>query len=262
MGDSIYQLLFMREVSEYLNQTIEEIHIQTGKPATFSQPHVYGNEQITEKAARYLLPLLASQMITVSISDECPEGFLDLDQFRDLKLNFSSGDIREWVYNLVDFQLPMNLSRPTLKVTPDRSFSNKIILAKTSRYNNVMIDYDLLRPLEKDIVMIGLMEEWQDFCQRYFYVEFCSTNNALQAAQMIAGSRMFISNQCGLFSIAESLKTPRILLTAEYIDIERSGVRYAYPGPVNVICQGGEFAMVGTNAKLEGIVDNILHEKR
>lgn len=247
----------MRELSEYLQDPIEEIHIQFGKPCVFSQPHVYGNVQLTQAAAEFMKPLFESQGWKVSISDKIPEGFINLDEFRKLKLNFAAGDLRLWYYQLTNIILPKDLQRPVLDIEADYTFSDKIIVCRTSRYNNPFIDWKALRSIKDKLMFIGLKEEHEDFCQNCFEVDFYKVENALDAARKIAGCDLMISNQCGLYAIAEQLKIPRLLIEAEYMRIENNGRSYLVPGPVNTQPQGGWCTQVGSQQKLEEIVKRV-----
>ena len=183
------------------------------------------------------MPLFESQGWKTSISEYCPEDFIDIDDFRKLKLNFAAGDIRTWPYALTALTLPMDLSRKIIEVPPDNKFNGRVILTKTSRYNNPFLNYNELRPLQCDIVFIGLEEEHKAFCNDYFEVDFYKVKDAYETAQIIAGADCMISNQNGLYSIAEMMKTPRILCSPEFISIERNGKNYIVPGPCNNIPQ-------------------------
>lgn len=194
-----------------------------------------------------------------SISDSVPDDCLDLDEFRKCRLNFSAFDIRLWYYNLVKGFYPMNLQRKTIFVDADKRFRDKIILAHTSRYQNVYLDYNALKPLQKQIMMIGLEEEHKAFCEKYFDVDFYKVKDALDAAKIIKGAKMMIANQCGLYSLAEQMKTPRILCTSEFIDIKhpQTGQTIWIQGPCNVIPQGGQCYAAGTTQRLQLIVQDI-----
>ena len=203
--------------------------------------------------------MFESQGWHTSISDKVPTGYIDLDMFRDLHINFSTFDIRLWYCHMTNGYVPMNLARQIISVDKDTTFEGRILLAKTSRYNNIFLDYNALKPIADKIVMIGLEEEHKAFCEDYFKVDYYKVEDAYDAAKKIAGCRCMISNQCGLYSIAEMMKTPRMLCTAEYIEIEhpKTGQLVHVPGPCNVIPQGGICYAIGTTAKLKAIVEEL-----
>lgn len=212
---------------------------------------------MTKGAAEFLAPLFESQGWKTTISDTVPIGYIDLDRFRDLKLDFNAGDIRLWYYNLINVALPMNLSRATIGVKPDESYKDKIVLVKTSRYCNVYLDWSVLKQYQNDIIMLGLEEEHTAFCEAYFPVDFIKVKDALEAAEIIAGAKFMVANQCGLYSIAEMMKTPRIVCPPEFMSIKhpKNDQFIVVPGPCNVIAQGGKVAFASTTAKLDAILE-------
>ena len=209
---------------------------------------------LSRGAAEFLSPLLELQGWKTSVSDDVPSGYIDLDKFRELRLNFSGSDIRAWVYNLVKLQLPMDLRRKTiLKHGIDSSFSDKVIFAKTDRYVNPFLDFNILKPLKDKIVFIGLPQEHKDFCDRFFKVDYQKCEDAARMLEVIAGGKTFIANQCGPYSLAEQAKVRRCLLTAEFMVWEK--IDRIVPGPCNVIPQGGECYICGTNERLAAYVE-------
>lgn len=252
----------MLELSEYAQQPIEEIHLQINKNVRYVQPHPFGDVQLTKAGAEFLAPLFEAQGWKTSISDAVPDGFIDLDKFRQMRMNFGATDIRLWSYSLTSYLLPMDLQRQTIFVHPSSALNGKFILVKTSRYCNVFIDYMELKKYAKDIVMIGLEEEHKAFCADYFDVDFYRVKDALEAAQLIAGSNGIIANQCGLYAIAEMMKAPRVLLTAEAIEVKDPNTdnMLLTPGPANVIAQGGQVYLVQTQKKFEAVTRRLFEK--
>lgn len=262
LGDSLYQTLFMKELSENLHEQVENVNLQINKPVVFSQKHPYGNVQLTQAAAEFLQPLMKHifPQAEITISEQVPTNCLDLDLFRTQRINFASGDIRLWVYSLTNANpLPMNLQRQIIHGIPKIfGLEDKILLAKTSRYCNYFIDWNSLKPLQKQLIFCGLEQEHKDFCNSYFDVEFLKLENALHAATVMNSCKTFISNQCGLYSIAEMMKSPRALLSAEYMPITRDSKTFLVPGPVNVIPQGGNCTLIQTQQRLDAFIKHVL----
>jgi hypothetical protein len=249
----------MEEISDYTHEPIGTINFQINKKGYYAQPHPYGNLQLTKDAAEFLVPLFESQGWKTRISDNVPIGYVDLDRFRDLKLNFAAGDIRLWCYNLINVILPMDLSRATIKVNPDESYKDKIILVKTNRYCNKFLDWKKLKPYKKDIIMMGLEEEHTAFCESFFPVDYIKVKDALEAAEIIAGAKFIVANQCGIYSLAEMMKTPRIVCPPEYMMIKHPKTKQdiLVPGPCNVIAQGGRCVLASTTAKFEAMIEEL-----
>lgn len=68
----------------------------------------------------------------------------------------------------------------------------------------------MIRKYRENIVFIGLESEWKDFIKLYqpkaLQVWFFKPENLLEAAEIIAGSELFIGNQSCCYAIAEGLK--------------------------------------------------------
>lgn len=266
MGDSIYHTLFMLEAQEALNDSILtkrqleardalSIHLQTNKPCSYYKEHPYGTVGLTTAAADFLAPLFEKQGWPTTIGDDVPYGAFDIDNFRKLRLNFSCGEIRTWAYQLAGMQLPMDLSRQTLtRFTPDASFADKIILCKTDRYVNAFIDLNMLKPLQKKLVFLGLPKEHEDFCRDFFKVDYERCEDAKRMLDVMAGSQAVIANPCGPYALAEMAKLKRCLLTPEFMLLDDKHITI---GPVNVIPQGGDFMMCGTLSRLMAWVEQM-----
>lgn len=151
-----------------------------------------------------------------------------------------------WYYQLVSTKLPMNLQRKIFNVEASDAAKGKIIVIKSSRYNNVFFEWKKLEEFKDKMLFIGLDEEHDAFCKDYFKVDRLPVSDALDAAKAIAGAKMTIGNPSGLFSIAEMMKTPRCLVTPEFLKWQETRI---YPGPVNVVPQGGEAFMAATTGK-------------
>jgi len=102
---------------------------------------------------------------------------------------------------------------PWLTVTPDKTFTGKVVIARSARYHNYTFPWrDVVDAYEDQIVFVGLPLEHADFCREFGrQVAFHPTKNLLEVAAAIKGSFLFIGNQSSPFNIAEGLKHPRIL---------------------------------------------------
>lgn len=106
--------------------------------------------------------------------------------------------------------LVCDLSKPWLKVEPDRTFQDSIVVARSARYRNNAISYSFLGKYRK-VVFVGIEDEYIDFRQHVPQAEWVRVKDFLEMARIIAGSRLFIGNQSFPFSIAEGLKVPRVV---------------------------------------------------
>jgi hypothetical protein len=216
LGDAMYSLLFATEFAEKLSQDFE-YNLQINQKATYTEEHPYGDVMLTHAAADFLKPLLMTVCKDVTVSEDDPPESFDLSAFRRMKLNFCAGSIQLWYYQLVNCSLPMDLSRKILDVEPSEATKDKVVVIKSSRYNNVFFSWKDLEEFKDRMVFIGLDEEHDAFCNSFFNIERLPVKDALEAARAIAGAKLTIGNPSGLFSIAEMMKTPRCLVTAEFL---------------------------------------------
>jgi len=111
------------------------------------------------------------------------------------------------------FNKSYDLSKPWL-MNIDSKFISNIIINRSSKYhnNNDFIDYSVLRRYENQSCFIGLERDYLFFKDKYnIKMPFYKVENALQMAQIIKGSKLFIGNQSFCFSLAEAMKHPRVL---------------------------------------------------
>jgi hypothetical protein len=254
LGDIVFSLHFCKEVMQFKNEEKFDFNIKTNVNCKYSSFHPYKNVRMTKECAIMLQPLLEYQhyINKVYISDKTPEQCLDLDLFRKLNLNFSGGDIRSWYYALSSVHLQRNFFEKILFSPINKICENKIIVVNTHRYQNIYINYKLLKPFEQYLVFCGTREEYYDFkiksgveCDHKEFKDF------LEFASIVEGSKGLLGNQSGLYSIAECLKCPRILISPEFINYKRLG-------PCNNNPIGGWNEVASTNQKLISCVESLL----
>lgn len=251
-GDILFSLYFCKELSEYLNLNKFNFNIQPNviDPNNSNmQNHPNGKYRMTISAAKFLEDLLKSQSYIneVTFDEKIDERkYVNLDLFRTLPINFMSGDIRRWYYNLARMHLPADFTKPIINVEKNELFADKIILVYTERYKNITIDYNTLKPYKDHLIFFGLPYEYELFKREHFSLEYCPTKTALEAAKLIAGAKGFISNQGGLYSLAECMKVNRILISPEYLMYNNK----LAPGPVNNHPQGGWHEVAATTEKM------------
>ena len=105
-----------------------------------------------------------------------------------------------------------DFTTPWLTAKPAQGYSDKLIVARSSRYQNFMFPWKkIVQFCGPDIVFIGLPDEHKAFCESFGNVEYRLTKDLLEAATVISGAAGFIGNQSSPFNVAEGLKVPRIL---------------------------------------------------
>ena len=246
----MFSLHFVREFMAAKGIRSADFHLHT------NVRHSCGSILMNPAEAAFLRPLLekTGYFSTVTVSDELPPGYFDLGHFRELSINFSAGDIRQWYYNLTDIHLPQSFEEKLLDPLPSPRFHDKVIVSRTGRYCNISIDFGCLRKFREHLVFIGLEREYEAFRRNCFDLEFCAVKHAAEAAELIAGAGGFIGHPSGLFTLAEMLKFPRVMASPEFIRVETGDV---IPGPVNVHPRGGWFEVAQTDAKFRWAAENL-----
>lgn len=248
IGDILFSLHFCREFAEISGVSEFDYHI------------LYGESKIlSHQAAVFFVPLLQSQkgIRNVNLGAEYPENAVILDKFRDLKLNFSSNDIRSWYYNLVKTHLPREYWKPVIEVNADLKYQDKILICNTDRYCNIHIDLNYLKEFQNHLVFIGLPYEHDAFCRNFFKIPFQPCKDMLEMAQYMAGAKGFIGNQSGIYSLAECMKVPRILLAPEFVRFNSVII----PGPHNNHPIGGWCEDVVSTEKMIVAVKALLNKE-
>ncbi|MBE6363637.1 MAG: hypothetical protein E7054_08295 [Lentisphaerae bacterium] len=252
IGDILFSLYFCKELSHALGLEKFNFHIRTGDGSNVLQ--------LTAGAAEFLLPLLKVQPfidnVTFGETTENISNRFDLDQFRELPLNPCAGQIQNWYYHLSSRHLPREFWKPVLEVKPDDRFKDKIILISTPRYQNPFVDLKALERFKERFVFAGLPEEHSMFQKRYFQLEYFPASTMLEIACCMAGAAGVIGNQSGLYTIAECLKVPRILIAPAFVmnngRLER--------GPHNNQVQGGWGEDVSTTSRLTAMTAELFRQ--
>jgi glycosyltransferase involved in cell wall biosynthesis len=87
----------------------------------------------------------------------------------------------------------------------------RIVINRTDRYPNRHFPWKAITAHYGTALMfIGSQQEHQAFCSQFGNVPYEPTENLLQAAELIAGSDLFIGNQSACLAIAEAMKHPRV----------------------------------------------------
>lgn len=206
-GDIIYSLPTVYALSQNAKA---HFHLNINQPAHYGKrQHPLGNLMLNQKMAEMLQPLLNAQeeINSCTIYDSVTPIDYDLDAVRRYPLLLSRGNISRWYFYI--FATNYDLSKAWLKVIPDTSFKDRIVIARSQRYRSPGIDYSFLKNYKT--AFIGVEQEWKEMKEMLPDIEHVPVKNFLEMAQVIAGSKFFIGNQSFPFSIAEGLKVKRIL---------------------------------------------------
>lgn len=208
LGDIINTLPILQKLSE--NHKCY-LYIQANKKLPIKN-RFYKNSNdliyLDDKSVDMLIPLLQNQPFLRKVEKYYSQKIdINFDLFRNLPINFNEDNIR-W-YSLMTGVHP-DLSLPSLFVNENKSFKNKVIIVRSTRRKNIFINYKFLSNY-KNLVFIGLNEEYLDLKKEVPNLEFYNCKNFLEMAEIIKAGKFFLGNPSLGYVMAEQLKVPRLL---------------------------------------------------
>ena len=212
-GDIIYALPTLKRIHE-ITGTPVHLYLRLGKPLILSgyKSHPMGNVKLNKRMADMLIPLLTSQSyIEICDIHTNQSVHIDMDYFHAGNIPLKTGNIARWCSYITGVN--PQLWKPWVSVKPNETYSDSIVIARSERYRNHPISYSFLNSY-KNIVFLGVESEYKDIKMAIPNIKWIQVNDFKEMAGIIAAARFFIGNQSFPFSIAESLKIPRILETS------------------------------------------------
>ena len=205
LGDVINALPVIKEISKISKCNL---FLQTGKKLEEDAiGYKYKDDKIymTHRMVNMVLPLLKKQNYINSVeifNDQKID--IDLNLFRKIPMNFNLDEVR-WYFQLTGIHV--DLSKQYLFVEEHKTIKNKIVIMRSIRRKNNFINYKFLNEY-KDVLFLGLKEEFEDLKLDIPKLEFYDCKNFLEAAEIIKASKFFIGNSSFGFTMAEGLKIP------------------------------------------------------
>lgn len=209
-GDVIYSLPVVKKLHELTLAPINLL-LKLDEPLELAEDmtHPLGNVMLNRNMAGNLATLLDSQpYINQTGIYDGQHVHLDLSMFRASGVDLGRGNIARW--NFYTTGIHADLSEPWLEAEPMKEFSCSIVLARSTRYNNPLIDYSFLSAY-KNIVFVGVRSEYNRMKRAISGLQWHPVGDFLELARVIKGSKFFVGNQSFPFSVAEGLKSVRIL---------------------------------------------------
>lgn len=207
-GDIIYSLPTAYAIAKGANI---HFHLSLSMKGNYGkQTHPLGDKMLNEKMVAMLEPLLTAQPQIASCTVHNPNDNIDvdLDLMRSHPVNMASGHIARWYFYV--FAVNADLGKPWLFTEGDKSLNETIVIARSQRYRQPGIDYGFLKKYPR-LLFVGVEAEWKEMREVLPTIEYRPVNDFKELAQVIAGGKLFIGNQSFPFSIAEGLKTKRLL---------------------------------------------------
>lgn len=239
LGDLIYSLWGLRAVARRHNAKIQ-LYQWIDKGAFYYEgaEHPTKNDKGTNVSMNQAMfnmvkPLIESLEFIHSFEVyNCQKVAIDLDRCRRMNVNIPYGDIRRWIMyadpelqaDISEVVIPLNKNCTPYALEKEwRKFddvlnqvSGQIIANRTSRYRNESIHYGFLQHTPLKVYFAGNMEEYAEFQSHVPKAEYLHVKNFLELAIYISSAKVFIGNQSFCFSLAEAMKTPRILEVCSY----------------------------------------------
>jgi len=160
---------------------------------------------------RFLKNLMALQPHIMIRSGSSGAITHDLDLYREIDKQVQQDQLIKHLAmcHAEAFGVECNIIDPWIEVDP--IYIDDIIIARSPRYHDrEEINWSLL--CNYNVTMIGLPNDYNKFVKKAgFSPKLVRCRDALEIAQYIAGSKLFISNQTLGFAIAEAMKHPRVL---------------------------------------------------
>lgn len=208
-GDIIYSIPAMYALAQGRKIRLYLDLYQPALDFTPSMKHPNGKVMLTDKSVALFAPLMLSQPDFISC--EALKGqtiHYDLTAYRRLPFDYRMGSIARWYF--LAFGISADLGKPWLAVTPNRSFSESVVIARSSRYHSPGISYAFLSAYP-NLVMVGMPEEYAAMKKQLPSLQYHPVHDFQELAAVIAGSRLFIGNQSMPFALAEAMKVKRVL---------------------------------------------------
>ncbi|MGZ3872249.1 MAG: hypothetical protein ACXVJD_04995 [Mucilaginibacter sp.] len=209
-GDIIYSLPLIKKLFEITRKPINVL-LKLNEPLKIADgyEHPLGAVMLNTNMAERLIPLLVAQdYLNDAVIFDDQNVHLDLTLFRKAGFALDKGNIARW--NFFTTGITPDLATAWLSADPDKNFAGKIVLARSSRYNNALIDYGFLSNY-KNVVFVGVKSEYQEMQKSIPGLKWQEVNDFLDLANLIAGCKLFIGNQSFPYAVAEGLKVKRLL---------------------------------------------------
>lgn len=163
-----------------------------------------------------LLPLLLYQEYIEDFREWNGEKVdIDFDILRQMDTTMPYGSINRYPFYIFP-DMACDLSEVSLDVSnaffTGHDLSDKILINRTERYNNMLISYSFLRNYVDKVLFIGLPAEHEIFCKKNnLDIPLFEVSDFLMLGIALKNCKLFIGNQSMCFQIAEQIKINRIL---------------------------------------------------
>ena len=155
-----------------------------------------------------LFPLLNNQTYLNKVEKFSNQNIdINFDLLRSLPINLLFDNS---TYASIITGIKPDLSETFIEAPHHKELKGKIIIQRTFRYLNDLIDYTFLNKFN-DIFFVGKFEEFKDLKNVVKNLKFYDCNDFLDMASVVKSSKFVIANSSITFPLAEGLQVPRLL---------------------------------------------------
>lgn len=212
-GDIVYGLALARHLA-VANSCLVDLYIARDRPTQLmpGMQHPNGKYLMSPAAFEFLQPLLELQPYVrraLFVTDaEIPADAIRLDPYRFVPgMNLLAGNIANYAATL--YGISLNVHDAWLSTRPVKQ-TGAVTVAMSKRYRNAAVDYSFLARIE-EVRFVGLPDEYEDFKHRHGLPNLThhKCSSAVELAEAIRSSKVFLGNQSMPFALAEGLKVNR-----------------------------------------------------
>ena len=208
LGDIINYLPVIKEISKnkICNLFIEKNKLLPTQAQNLNHP--LGKYYLTENSVNKILPLLKKQDYIKNVNIFNNQKIdINLNFFRELPINFNIDSVR-WYFHITGVHADLN--KPYLHNIENHAVKDKIIIIRTNRRKNYLINYNFLNNYDNTL-FLGLEDEYNELKKEIPNLIFYECKDFLEMAQIIQSSKIFIGNLSFGYTLAEALIKPRLL---------------------------------------------------
>jgi len=215
-GDLIYSLPGIRAVVRRTGKRAVVYQVMNQLCTYWGADHPIGNVMFNHTMFDLCKPLLEAQDYIERF--EIWDGEMidyNIDVIREpdnsKALNIPFGDIRQWVM-MYFCKMSACIGETWLELEkPVTKSDDLVVVNRTARYQNKGLSYHFLKEYPGPVVFIGVLDEYAEFIKHCPKAAFHKCKTFMEAARLIAASKVFIGNQSSNFAIAEGLGATRML---------------------------------------------------
>ena len=204
LGDIIFSLPALRARAREAGGPVTLVLFGSGKTTCW----------MTRQRMKLIAPLLERQRYIRAAKYSDTPRETPLNDFRGHCFKRNLADA-----HLAALGLPFG-ERETKWIEVEKKASAEVVICRTERYQTANFPWrKICEKYKGKMLFLGLREEHESFARNFdVVVPYQMTADLLEAAEIIAGSRLMIGNQTSLTAIAEGLKHNLILEACASLD--------------------------------------------